>query len=275
MKTVLSLFFALLISPLYANPQVISITFPTTSWDYPRDNFMVQTISQTQQNIKIPENVSLQFDIKTESEALELLGQKVYPTNIDGIGISLSVNNSNLSTNLIAYKPLQAGTYSIASKTLATLLNSDNQTIYTINLQPTQLTIKARSCQLQQANQTVKLASAFQSELTNKGSEVFGGYFNLALLCDPNVKAFTTFFDQNNIQNHSSILSLDTNKSTAKGVGIKLYKEDNTAIELGKEWLFSKDQLNPQHRFSAKYVSLGNVSAGTVNAVATVTFSYR
>ena len=161
MKTVLSLFFALLISPLYANPQVISITFPATSWDYPRDNFMVQSISQTQQNIKIPENVSLQFDIKTESEALELLGQKVYPTNIDGIGISLNVNNSNLSTSLIAYKPLQAGTYSITSKTLATLLNSDNQTIYTINLQPTQLTIKARSCQLQQTNQTVKLASAF------------------------------------------------------------------------------------------------------------------
>ncbi|MGX2950681.1 fimbrial protein [Ursidibacter sp. B-7004-1] len=275
MKTILSLCLALLVSPLYANPQVISITFPAISWDYPRDNFMVQTISQIQQNVKISEKVSLQFDVKAESEALNLLGQKVYPTNIDGIGISLTVNNTDISTTLIAYKPLQAGTYSITSKTLATLLNSDNQTIYTVNLQPTQLTIKARSCQLQQSNQTVKLASAFQSELTNKGSEVFGGYFNLALLCDPNVKAFTTFFDQNNIQNHSSILSLDTNKSTAKGVGIRIYKENNEAIELGKEWLFSEDQLNPQHRFSAKYVSLGNVSAGTVNAVATVTFSYR
>ncbi|MGX3021963.1 fimbrial protein [Ursidibacter sp. B-7004-1] len=275
MKTILSLCLALLVSPLYANPQVISITFPAISWDYPRDNFMVQTISQIQQNVKISEKVSLQFDVKAESEALDLLGQKVYPTNIDGIGISLAVNNTDISTTLIAYKPLQAGTYSITSKTLATLLNSDNQTIYTVNLQPTQLTIKARSCQLQQSNQTVKLASAFQSELTNKGSEVFGGYFNLALLCDPNVKAFTTFFDQNNIQNHSSILSLDTNKSTAKGVGIRIYKENNEAIELGKEWLFSEDQLNPQHRFSAKYVSLGNVSAGTVNAVATVTFSYR
>lgn len=141
---------------------------------------------------------------------------------------------------------------------------------------------------------SLKLPTIAARSLPKVGSEVYGGRFEIGLRCNNSntnnlwdgIRVYITLTDQSDVSNRSDILSL-TPESTAKGVGIRLYKNgektpikydpDSNAKDAENQWQFSNGvQNNPKVEFQAYYVNTtGTVTPGTVKAIATYTFSYR
>lgn len=280
-----------IISTTLANEGQFSLIFqPNMESDYPRDNFAPKGIGETSLNIPLDsplEKITLPKTVATFN------GKTLYASNVDGVGLSLNINGQDLnlqgeipipfpakdqlevSAQLVLYKALDAKEYLVEKSPLLTLWLSDKQQL-PLNLAPVQLAVRKRSCTLLNQNEKVSLKTALQNDLLHKGSEVFGGRFNLNLKCDPKVEANVTFFDQSDFHNRTDVLSLDPIKSTAKGVGLRLYRQTRQAVQFGTPWLFSTNELRPSQEFEVFYLNRdGKISAGTVNATATVTFTYR
>lgn len=298
----LSLFSLLFCGIAHATSVVIEpfwLKFDPINFDYPRDNFQITTLNQratSEKPLIAPHDIA----VKTDSELLEIGGRKLYATNLNGVGVALQVTEREInvakgdtqslgrvseripvSAELVIYDKLQSGVHKLTQQQIAAVQFGQDPylqpiILQPIILQPTTLTVKQRTCELNEKTQTVKLQTVSTTDLASKGSEAYGGDFKLSLTCDENVAAHITFWDQQDRANHSSILSLDTTRSTASGVGLRLYRENKQPITFGEEWLFAENQLRPSQSFSVNYVNTdGRVSAGSVNAVATVTFSYR
>lgn len=286
-----SIGYSIAVSP---NANFFTLQFsPMVSLEYPRDNFGLSVLTQSEAvpyNLNFPQAIS----IKPSNDLLEMNGRKFYLTDIDGIGIALKVGNKalssekniaqfigdfsdhvNLSGELIVYKKLLSGVYSLNPQVIAEMqVGDESNNIIPIKLLPTVINVKQKTCELVDKTQTVKLRTISPMDIAGKRSEIYGGSFQLRLHCDPEVAAHITFWDQTEYSNRTSILNLDKS-STAKGVGLKLYKE-NQAVMLGQEWLFADNQRQPQQNFEVNYVNLGEkLSPGSVKAVAAITFSYR
>ncbi|NXZ83993.1 fimbrial protein [Haemophilus influenzae] len=157
------------------------------------------------------------------------------------------------------------------------------------------LRVEAKTCQLDTPNDLIVVMPTIANQhIPKQGNERYGGKFQIRLTCptasdDNNKKiaAYMTLTDQTDPSNRSDILSL-TPQSTAQGVGIKLYKNnDSNALKYGpdsplkgteNQWKFSSrdGEEKPTVEFKAFYVNKdGNITGGTVNAVATYTFSYQ
>ncbi|OBX80346.1 fimbrial protein [Haemophilus aegyptius] len=154
--------------------------------------------------------------------------------------------------------------------------------------------VAAMTCELiTPKNIILTMPTISTAAISAAGSQRYGGQFKIGLRCqtgaDDNngkIRSLMTFTDQSNPDNRSEILSL-TDQSTARGVGIKLYKnEDTTPIKYGEESAkyanpnqFQISKTNgeefPTVTFKAYYVNNGTVSAGTVQAIATYTLSYQ
>ena len=256
-----------LIASAVANDEHISLEFPPMlESDYPRDNFSSQIVSETAFTLSLQSAVEM---ISLPKIATTLNGKTVYGTNLDGVGISLTLNGLDInaqgnipttfsvqdqlivSAQLVLYKALEAGQYTVEQTPFIHLQLADKRAIL-LDLSPIQLNIKKRSCSLVNQNQTINLK------------------------CDPKVSARVTFFDQSDFNNRSDILNLDPVKSTAKGVGLRLYRNSGQAVEFGHNWLFSENEIRPSQNFLVHYINRdGKVSPGTVNATATVTFTYH
>lgn len=280
-----------IISTTLANEGQFSLIFqPNMESDYPRDNFAPKGIGETSLNIPLDsplEKITLPKTVATFN------GKTLYASNVDGVGLSLNINGQDLnlqgeipmpfpakdqlevSAQLVLYKALEAKEYLVEKSPLLTLWLSDKQQL-PLNLAPVQLAVRKRSCTLLNQNEKVSLKTALQNDLLHKGSEIFGGRFSLNLKCDPKVEANVTFFDQSDFHNRTDVLSLDPIKSTAKGVGLRLYRQTGQTVQFGTPWLFSTNELRPSQEFEVFYLNRdGKIAAGTVNATATVTFTYR
>lgn len=280
-----------IISTTLANEGQFSLIFqPNMESDYPRDNFAPKGIGETSLNIPLDsplEKITLPKTVATFN------GKTLYASNVDGVGLSLNINGQDLnlqgeipmpfpardqlevSAQLVLYKALEAKEYLVEKSPLLTLWLSDKQQL-PLNLAPVQLVVRKRSCTLLNQNEKVSLKTALQNDLLHQGSEVFGGRFSLNLACDPRVSAKVTFFDQSDFNNRTDVLSLDPIKSTAKGIGLRLYRQTGQAVQFGSTWLFSTNEERPSQDFSVHYFNRdGKIAAGTVNATATVTFTYH
>lgn len=153
-------------------------------------------------------------------------------------------------------------------------------------------------------NLNVRLPTVSKRLFTGVGTEVFGGTFTLNLdQCgvlqrdgqltqnNPLQSVKVTFSDATDSANRTDKLTL-TSDSTATGVKLKIYPADNSSIQptpvsFGPE---SRVRGNPNQidmnydsrsntvnqRYVVKYVQdNAQVTAGTVNAAATFTFSYQ
>ncbi|CBY86607.1 fimbrial protein [Haemophilus influenzae] len=157
------------------------------------------------------------------------------------------------------------------------------------------LRVEAKTCQLDTPNDLIVVMPTIANQhIPKQGDERYGGKFQIRLTCpttsdDNNKKiaAYMTLTDQTDPSNRGDILTL-TPQSTAQGVGIKLYKNnDASALSYGpdsslkgteNQWKFSSrdGEEKPTVEFKAFYVNKdGNITGGTVNAVATYTFSYQ
>lgn len=145
----------------------------------------------------------------------------------------------------------------------------------------------ARSCRLQTPSAiNLALPAVSPASFSQQGSEVFAGFTRIALQCDPGVTVWATLTDASDAANRTDRLTL-TKSSTARGVGLKVYKNDeSSALRFGpdspvknteNQWQLSAGtERNPSVNLKAKYVNIdGNITPGTVNGIATFTFSYQ
>lgn len=146
---------------------------------------------------------------------------------------------------------------------------------------------EARSCTLQTSpNMVVTLPTISMVSLPHTGNETFGGVADIRLNCEPSVIAYATLTDNTNPANRGDLLTL-TKASTATGIGLKIYKNnDVTALKFGpdspikrneNQWqLSSVQETSPTVQLKVRYVNTGrNITPGTVIGIATITFSYQ
>jgi len=246
----------------------------------------------------------------------------VYPTSISGIGYVLRIKEDNspysalnaLSTRFyatnthvsfvtldvqmrfIATDHLKTGNYTIANQSLILarvwVSNSANTSLGSAFLYFGGVTfnITSRACQLtSEANTTVNLPAISAGEFTGVGSESMGSAaFTLSLNCPAGVSVHATMTDVTNPANTGSILSM-TRDSTAKGVGLVLYKlQDTDPVKYGpdssaqgntNQWPVGNDPSasgSVSIPFTVRYIKTASpVTPGNVRAASTITFSYQ
>jgi type 1 fimbria pilin len=108
--------------------------------------------------------------------------------------------------------------------------------------------------------------------------------FSLSFSCTTGAKVLMTLTDNVNPANRTSTLGLTTD-STAKGIGVQILNSAGTPILFGadsatpgnaNQWLIGNSPNGALVvPFSARYISTGAVSPGTVKALATFTMSYQ
>ncbi|ECZ0012478.1 fimbrial protein [Salmonella enterica subsp. enterica] len=161
------------------------------------------------------------------------------------------------------------------------------RTAFMFSLNSMVLNNGARSCTLQTpASTTVPLPAISSMSLPRTGDEIFAGMTRTGLNCEPGVAVYATLTDSTNPANRSDILTL-TPSSTATGVGLKIYKnEETTALRFGpdspvrgneNQWKLSAGRESfPSVQLKVRYVNTGGtLTPGTVNGVSTITFSYQ
>lgn len=265
-------------------------------WDYPRDRqFSLSSAEEITAAEHIFSDQNL-HDLQIKAERNLIAGGDIYDIGIEGLGVKLFVNGQAINSangifqrfsqteqvkvqaKLVAYKPLAAQSYQLPETKLATIQFGQEPDVTPIILLPMQFRVTQRTCEITEKNIRVELLPVFITDLAGQGTEAGSKAFNIALNCQHQIQAHITLTDQNDQTNHSTTLTLDQNRSSAQGVGIRLYRDfgDHQAVTFGQEWLFSSNETQPTRQFIAKYVNVaGNISAGNVNAVATIMFSYR
>jgi type 1 fimbria pilin len=108
--------------------------------------------------------------------------------------------------------------------------------------------------------------------------------FSLSFSCTTGAKVLMTLTDNVNPANRTSTLGLTTD-STAKGIGVQILNSAGTPISFGadsatpgnaNQWLIGNSPNGALVvPFTARYISTGAVSPGTVKALATFTMSYQ
>ncbi|QGM79934.1 fimbrial protein [Otariodibacter oris] len=261
------------------------ISFGNLKTYYYKENFMNKEIFRTD-NINIGDNSILSIQ-HNNINFWNNNGKNYIQTDTDGVYVSLEINgydfysdnqqswlssikdNISLKVGVLIDKPSESH---INAFSLGHLNLSNGQRI-DITMNSFSIDVIRHSCSLKENIQNVKLQNITLSQINNQ-HEVFGGNFNLSLDCDDGVLVTAMVTDNNNPANNTSILSLSSD-STAKGVGLKLYKENYQLINLNQMWIFSQNDPSPISNFSVKYVKTGKVEAGFLHATAVFSFDYK
>lgn len=164
------------------------------------------------------------------------------------------------------------------------------KTEFTFSLTNMSIINGAKSCTwingASQINANIPLNTISLMSIPFVGSESQGGGGRLSLRCPAGVSVFATLTDATEPSNTGSILTL-TQDSTATGVGLKIYKNnDTTPLSFGppspikgnlNQWKLSTGtETTPSVVFRASYVNTdGSPTAGSVKGIATITFSYQ
>ncbi|MFM0203876.1 fimbrial protein [Paraburkholderia fungorum] len=145
-------------------------------------------------------------------------------------------------------------------------------------------TLTHATCSVSQPNIYVPLATADTRAFAAGSGAVFAPTpFSLTFACSAGAKVSITLTDNVNPASRSNTLQL-TADSSAKGIGIQVlngsgpvsFGADAATPGNTNQWLIG-DSPNGQLQvpLTARYISTGAVSAGTVKALATFTISYQ
>lgn len=152
------------------------------------------------------------------------------------------------------------------------------------------LSITSRTCSVSAGSQNiaVPMGTVNRGAFTGIGSTAGGGNFTVHLEnCSTGLNLFMTFTDGNNPANTSDVLTLTPGALSAKGIGIRITRQDNSQrVSYGADSALpgNPGQLSfgattgaaRDLAFSAAYVQTqAFVTGGTANAIATITMSYQ
>ncbi|MGX2974180.1 fimbrial protein [Ursidibacter arcticus] len=148
-----------------------------------------------------------------------------------------------------------------------------------------------KTCELNPKNIELRFPTVSKNSFPNIGSLVYGASTNILLDCSKtgqNVFVRATLTDHNDINNTSDTLKIERGANTAEGIGIKLFKDNDTnalayspvSLEIGgNKGVFdvskTRGELYPSMKLTGYYIRTGNITPGDVRAQATITFSYQ
>lgn len=160
-----------------------------------------------------------------------------------------------------------------------------------IVLNATTLTVKAQGCIYNSPEKQHVKMPTISRDFQNHQAEKYQSEFSVSISCDPNVTVYATMTDVNHPNSTDSILR-GSPSSTAKGIGLQIYKfDDINPISFGpdsaikgniNQWYLGGDKQTARTTytipFRAQYFKLTNeenLTPGTFHAEASITFSYQ
>jgi type 1 fimbria pilin len=140
------------------------------------------------------------------------------------------------------------------------------------------------TCSVNQTSVAVTLPTANTRSFASVGDVAAPQSFSLSLACSTGATVMITLTDGTNPANRSTALQL-TAGSTAQGVGVQVLNSTGAPVAFGpdsptpgntNQWTIGASPNGTlQVPLTARYVRTGNVSAGSVKALATFTMSYQ
>jgi type 1 fimbria pilin len=198
-------------------------------------------------------------------------------------------SSMTVTVQLVVTGPIHGGISNLTTSPLivVTEVTTDNPTIWPFgNLYTGSASgaVTQSTCSVSQANTYVPLATANTKAFAAGAGTVFAPTpFSLTFACSAGAKVSVTLTDNVNPANRSNKLQL-TADSSAKGIEIQVlngsgpvsFGADSATPGNTNQWLIG-DSPNGQLQLplTARYVSTGAVSPGTVKALATFTMSYQ
>lgn len=143
-------------------------------------------------------------------------------------------------------------------------------------------------CALDKQSQSVTLENVASSQLRHQGNKVKAGSFVVGLTCNsdsPQIAMAMT--DVTQPSNTSDLLSISTERASAKGLALQLKRSDDQNVSFtpqaasfempaANQWYLQAKNSTPNQQFDVYYVNTqGQVTAGKVEAKATVTVAFR
>ncbi|WP_130389308.1 fimbrial protein [Cupriavidus agavae] len=144
-------------------------------------------------------------------------------------------------------------------------------------------TVTARSCSVSTPSIAVTLPTVVRSLLSPVGATAGETGFQIGLTCDVGATVYVTLSDATTPGNRTDQLTL-TSGSTARGVQLRITRPTGESISFGPDSALAgtvnQILVGPSDSTSAiplrvRYISTGEVTPGTVNALATFTMSYQ
>lgn len=249
----------------------------------------------------------------------------VFETGVPGIGYAVGVSDANVNSEIplrnytvktydgghsitIGYKArlvfvvttqsLKSGKYTIPSQVIAGLWalgawedGRDAPKHTTLSMATTSITIEAQGCQYNSPEkQHVKLPT-ISRDFQNHQADKYQSEFSVAISCDPSVAVYATMTDVHHPNSIDNILR-GSPSSTAKGIGLQIYKSDDmNPINFGpdstvrgntNQWYLGGNKQTAKTTytipFRTQYVKLTNeenLTPGNFHAEASITFSYQ
>ncbi len=212
--------------------------------------------------------------------------------------------NLGIRMRFVVYSQLKTGFYTLKGQLIYSInavegpvpfpgIAQHRQAYSMLRMQPTSLTITARGCAIvgNQTNLAVSLPNVSLKNFTGVGATPGGSSpnFNFDLDCEPELKVHAVMSDASDAANRSDHLTLASG-STATGVGVQIFKNgEATPLAFGpdsaqpstqNQWYIGETPAGSGgmffNSFKAGYVQTAPiVEAGTVKAIATITFSYQ
>lgn len=181
---------------------------------------------------------------------------------------------------------LKSGVYQTPTINAAILTAYNNETkTAKVIINPTTITVTASGCTVGTKSANVNLGTLDVRTLPNVGSTSPSGTFNVSLTCDQSVAVNAVMTDQTTPSNRSSVVTL-TGDSSASGVGVQFFYNGSGPLMMGPDssaagttnQFFIQTTSAAQTLslpFQAQYIRTGDLTPGSANALASITFSYQ
>lgn len=239
----------------------------------------------------------------------------VYETGVPGIGFTIGVKDTNASkyipltdqesqtwSGTVSYigfsvqihyvkisGRLETGIVTTPEITAAVLTGLEHGTGVTatsnIMINPTTISTTANGCDVDQSLINFPMGEVSESVFKGVGSRSDGISSTITLNCDANIALAMVITDQSDVSNTSKTVGL-TPDSDAKGIGVQFFVDSEEPISLGPDsslkgttgqiqLVTTKEQGNVAIPVTVRYVQTGEITAGSANAIASITFSYQ
>ncbi|WP_158785382.1 fimbrial protein [Pantoea sp. BAV 3049] len=183
-------------------------------------------------------------------------------------------------------QPLASGTY-ITPTITAAILTAYNNEVATakVIISPTSINVNATGCTINTPSVPVDMGSLDVRSFNTVNSTSALKNFSVNLNCDANIALYAVVTDQTDPTNTSDTVSL-TPDSTATGVGVQFFYNNTGPLALGPDsslnstvgqfFIQSTSQAETLTLpFQSRYIRTGDITPGTADAVASITFSYQ
>lgn len=229
--------------------------------------------------------------------SLSSQGNKVYNTNIAGVGIrltntasgkvlpydqsvgtgSIAINGDGIKAELIKTGDITGGTLTTGMLARASVVNQFYFANVTLNGTNT---ITSESCSVTTNPVNVSLGDHNKNEFSGAGSGTSWQAFNIGLDCSQgariNVRIDATADSDAGVP---GVIKLDSNTGNASGVGIQVwYSNGDTPVQFGQELYYGTSSASGSQQIALQaryYQTTQTVTAGKANATATFTLSYK